>query len=97
MALSLIQQNVLSRIQTLAAEQVNSKAELLQLIGMYGNEFPSPPIDADLQLYPSLAHVTSAEFVAATVALAAINTTLGEFNVAGSNVVKLLKIVGGSR
>jgi hypothetical protein len=97
MALTNIQQNVLSRIQALAKSQIDDKAEMTKLIGMYGNEFPSPPSDADLALYPPFAHITSAEFVAGAGALVAINTTLGEFNVAGSNVVKLLKIVDGSR
>lgn len=95
MALTSIQQNLLSRIQKLAKSQVDAKAEMTQLIGMYGNEFPTPPTTVDLQSYPPFAHITTAEFVDAAGALVAINTTLGEFNVAASNVVKLLKIVEG--
>lgn len=93
MALTDIQQNIIIRIQALALNQVNDKAELMILIGMYGNEFPSPPSTADLQLYPATAHITQQEFTDAAGALVAINTSLGEFSTAGSNVVKLLKIV----
>jgi len=95
MALTSIQANILSRIQKLAKQEVEVKSEMVQLIGMWGNEFPTAPTTADLQQFGPFAHITQAELLDAAAALVAINGTLGEFNVATSNVVKLLKIVEG--
>ena len=93
MALTIIQTRVLEQIQALANTEVANKATLTRLIGMWANEFPVAPTTAELQTYPDFAHMTQEELVAAAGALSAINTTLGEFNVPTSNVVKLLKIV----
>lgn len=93
MALTNIQQNILDQIQQLAERQVEDKATMTRLIGMWGNEFPQLPTLADLQALPGFAHMTPQELSDGAVALLAINTTLGEFNVPTSNVVKLLKIV----
>ena len=95
MALTNVQQNVLSRIQKLAKTQVDAKSEMVQLIGMWGNEFPTAPATVDLEKFAPFAHITQAELLDAAAALVAINTTLGEYNAATSNVVKLLKIVEG--
>jgi len=91
MALTIIQTRVLEQIQALANTEVTNKATLTRLIGMWANEFPVAPTTAELQT--DFAHMTQEELVAAAGALSAINTTLGEFNVPTSNVVKLLKIV----
>ena len=91
--LSLIQQNILDQIQQLAERQVDDKAVMTRLIGMWGNEFAQMPTLDDLQAYPGFAHITPQELGDGAAALLAINTTLGEFNVPTSNVVKLLKIV----
>ena len=95
MALNNVQQNVLSRIQKLAKSQVDAKSEMVQLIGMWGNEFPTAPTTADLEKFTPFAHITQAELIDAAAALVAVNATLGEYSVATSNVVKLLKIVEG--
>lgn len=95
MALTNVQQNILSRIQRLAKLQVDTKSEMVQLIGMWGNEFASAPATSELQQYAPFAHITQVELSDAAAALVAINTTLGEFSSATSNVVKLLKIVEG--
>jgi hypothetical protein len=97
MALTNIQQNILSRIQALAAQEVKNKSEATLLSGMWANEFSVVPTTQDLQAYPPFAHITTAELTDAAAALVAINTTRGEFSTAGSNVVKLLKIVDGGR
>lgn len=95
MALTNIQQNILSRIQKLAQTEIDAKNEATTLIGMWGNEFPQLPTLDDLQAYAPFAHITPQELSDAAAALLAINTPRGEFNVATSNIVKLLKIVEG--
>ena len=90
-----IQLNVLDKIQKLALNFVDDRAELTKLIGMWGNEFSVVPETAELQEIPQFAHMTKAELTAAAGALLAVSTALGEFNEANSNVVKLLKIVKG--
>lgn len=97
MALTQIQQNILSRIQKLSQTELDAKNEATALIGMWGNEFGTLPTLADLQAYPPFAHITPTELSDGAGALLAINSTRGEFNVTGSNVVKLLKIVNGAK
>ena len=92
MPLTIIQTRVIEQIQALANESVSAKEAMTRLIGMYGNEFAVPPTTEQLQEYPEFAHMTQDEFTAAAGALVAINTVLGEFDDANSNVVKLLKI-----
>lgn len=93
MPLTNIQQDVLSSIQDLASNLVSDKGTFTKLIGMWGNEFPTMPTQEQLEEYEPFKHMTVQELSDAAGALVAINTVLGEFSVAGSNVVKLLKIV----
>ena len=92
MALTIIQTRVIEQIQSLANQSVSMKATVTRLVGMFGNEFETPPTTEQLQEYPDFAHMTQAEFTAAALALVAINNVLSEFGDANSNVVKLLKI-----
>ena len=92
MALTIAQKNVLSEFQQESTELIKIKYRMIALVQMYTNENIGAVTDSDLLTLPETAHVTAAELQAAGTALAAINTTLGDFS-AASNVAKLLKIV----
>ncbi len=92
MALTNVQQNIVSELQALAGELLSIKNRLNSLTEMYTNEGIGALTDADFQLYAEFVHITAAELSAAAGALVAVNTALGDFT-AGSNVSKLLKIL----
>jgi hypothetical protein len=92
MAVTIAQSNVLSEMQTEASELISIKARMNSLVLMYASESIAALTDADIQSLAEFAHVTAVELQAAGVALAAINTALGDFS-QNSNVAKLLKIV----
>ena len=91
-----MQQNILSRIQKLAKQEVASKDEATQLIGMWGNEFAVMPTTETIQQYAPFAHVTAQEVIDGASALVSINAERGEYDTPTSNIVKLLRIVNGS-
>jgi hypothetical protein len=92
MSLTLAQQNVVSELQTMASEVVRTKYRMIALVQMYVNESIGSLTTDDLHWYADFAHLTAAELQDAAAALAAINTTIGDFG-AASNAAKLLKIV----
>lgn len=92
MALNIAQQNVVSELQIMAAEVVKTKYRMIALVQMYTNEAIAALTTEDLQGYADFAHMTATELQEAAAALAAINTTIGDFG-AASNAAKLLKIV----
>ena len=92
MALTIAQQNVVSELQIIAADVIKAKYRMIALVQMYTNESIAALTTGDLQAYADFAHLTAAELQEAAAALAAINTTIGDFG-ASSNVAKLLKIV----
>lgn len=91
MAMTNVQQNVVSEIQKIAVELISIQARLTTLSTMYTNESIGSLTDADFAQYAPFAHILAAEFTAAAGALVAINTTLGTNST--SNWAKLLKIV----
>lgn len=91
MAMTMVQQNVCSKIQAIAIDLIAMQQSLTSLGAMWTNENIGSLTDADFAELAPFAHITAAEFVAAGGALVAINTTLGSG--AGSNWAKLLKIV----
>lgn len=92
-ALTNVQQNIVSELQTMASQLVSVQSRCTLLAAMYTNENIGSLTDADFAVIPSFAHITAAELQAAAVAIAAINTALN----AGtpSNWSKMLKITEG--
>lgn len=93
MAMTNVQQNIVSEMQTMASQLVTVQSRCTLLAAMYTNEAIGSLTDADFAAIPSFAHIVAAEFQAAAVAIAAINTALN----AGtpSNWSKMLKITEG--
>ena len=94
MALTNVQQNIVSELQAISGELISIKNRLNSLTQMYTSEGIAALLDEDFQLYAEFAHITAAELQAAGGALLSIDTALGDFT-AGSNVSKLLKILRG--
>jgi len=92
MPLTIAQQNVVSELQIMASDVVRTKYRMIALVQMYTNEAIGSLTTEDLQIYAEFAHMTATELQEAAAALAAINTTIGDFG-AASNAAKLLKIV----
>lgn len=93
MAMTNVQKNVATELQTIASELISMQSRCTMLASMWTNESMAALIDADFAEFAPFAHVTSAEFTTAATAIAAVNTTLN----AGtpSNWSKMLKIVPG--
>lgn len=91
--MSAVQQNVVSEIQSLAADEIRIQSRLTAIAAMYTNEGLASLVDADFALYAPFVQITASEFQAACGALAAINAAIN----AGtpSNWSKLLKICEG--
>lgn len=94
MALTAVQQNVASEMQTLASDILSIKNRLAVTVVMFLAEGMAQVVEADLQALPEFAHVTVVELVAAKGALNDINVSVGEY-VVGSNATKLMRIVRG--
>lgn len=92
MALTIAQQNVVSEFQMLASDLIKAKYRMIALVQMYVNESIVTVTTEDLQQYPEFAHITASELQDAAGALAAVNTTIGDFG-AATNAAKLVKIV----
>lgn len=92
MPLTIAQQNVVSELQIIASEIIRTKYRMIALVQMYTNESIGSLTTQDLQEYADFAHMTYLELQDAAAALAAINTTIGDFS-AATNAAKLLKIV----
>lgn len=90
MAMTNVQKNIASELQSMAATLVLIQSRTALLSSMFTNENMASLTDQDFAAIPGFAHITSAEFVAAATAIAAVNTTLN----AGtpSNWAKMLKI-----
>lgn len=93
MALTVVQQNILSQIQQLAERLSEDQATMTRLTAMWTNEFPTPPTTADIQALSEFAHVTQTELTDAAGALVAVSNTLGVYATPTSNINKLAKIV----
>lgn len=91
MAMTNVQQNVVSEIQKIASELISIQARLTTISAMYSNESIGSLTDADFAAYEPFKHILASEFAAAAGALVAVNTTLGTNST--SNWAKLLKIV----
>jgi len=92
MAMTEVQKNIVSEMQTISSELLSIKGRMTSLVGMYANEGIGVLADADLAGTAPFAHVLATELQAAGAALVAINTALGDWTSA-SNIAKLLKIV----
>lgn len=91
MAMTNVQQNVVSELQRMAADLISVQSRATMLAAMYTNENLGNLADADFQAIPPFEHILASEFQAAATAIAAVNTALN----AGtpSNWAKMLKIV----
>lgn len=92
MALTVVQQNILSQIQKIAEQLGSIQSSMVKLSAMWTNEFQTPPTTDDLKALPEFAHVTQAELVDAATALVAISNVLGTYATSASNINKLAKI-----
>lgn len=92
MAMTQVQKNVISEMQTMASELLSIKGRMTSLTAMYANEGIAALTDADFAVIAPFAHILAAELQAAGAALVAVNTALGDWTPT-SNVAKLLKIV----
>lgn len=90
MAMTYVQTQICTEVQTIAEELLSIRGRLTTITEMYGNENIVALDDDAFAAVPRFAHITAAEFGAAAGALVAINTALGTG--AGSNSAKLLKI-----
>ncbi len=93
MALTAVQQNLVSAMQEVAEELLVIKNRLAIIGLMYVTESMSTLSDPELQALSPFAHVTVVELTAAKNALGEINTAMGEY-VVGSATTRLTKIVG---
>lgn len=93
MAMTNVQKNIASELQTMAAQLVTVQSRCTMIAAMFTNENMGALTDADFAAIAPFAHITTAEFTAASVAIAAVNTVLN----AGtpSNWAKMLKITEG--
>lgn len=92
MAISNVQKNVASKMQTIATKILQVKNSLSVVVAMYTAEGMTTLTDADYAGLEEFAHVTVAEMTAAKNALDAINTTIGDY-AAGTNATKLMRII----
>ena len=93
MALTYVQQNLASEMQSMAEEIISIKNRLAVIGAMFLSEGMATIAEADLQALPPFAHVTVGELVEAKNAIGILNTSLGEY-VQGTPIAKLTKIVG---
>jgi len=93
MALTAVQQNLATEMQTCAEEILALKGRIDAIMAMHASEAMTTISDADLQALTPFAHMTVVELTAARNAFAAIQTALGGY-VAGEQAYRLMKIVG---
>lgn len=91
MALTIVQQNVLMEMQTLAKQVIALKSRARNVVEMYVNESVTSLTDVDIQALGSFAGVTASELQLAKAALDTVATAIGEY-VAGTPATRLLKI-----
>ena len=91
MAMTNVQKNVASVIQSTAMDILEIKNRLSVITQMYQTEGMANLIDADYA-ETELEHVTVAEMTAAKNALDAINTAIGDYAV-NTNATKLTKVL----
>lgn len=90
MAMTNVQKNIASELQTMAAQLVLVQSRATALAAMYANESMGSLQDADFAEIAPFAHITAAEFGAAAAAIAAVVATLNAGTPA--NWAKMLKI-----
>lgn len=94
MSITYVQQNILTEMQHIAAQQLSLRNRLAAVVAMWGAESMSQLTDADLAQLAEFAHVTAAELAAAKNGMDTIVTAIGEY-AAGTPATRLLRIVGG--
>jgi hypothetical protein len=93
MAMTNVQKNIASELQVMASQLISVQSRCTLLAAMYTNENMGALTDADFAEIAPFAHITAAEFAAAAVAIAAVNTALNSGT--PPNWSKMLKIVEG--
>jgi predicted AAA+ superfamily ATPase len=92
MAISNVQQNILTAMQQTAKAQLVLQNTMVELVAMWTAESMPQVTDADLAGLAEFAHVTAAELAGAKNAMDTISTAIGAY-AAGTPATKLLKIV----
>ncbi len=92
MTASMVQQNILTEMQSIATTQLNLKSRLEAIVAMWAAESMADLTDADLQELAEFQHVTAQELAASKNAMDAIATAIGAY-AAGTPATKLLRIV----
>jgi len=93
MALTAVQQNLVSAMQASAEEILSLKGVMEAIVAMYASEGMTAITDEDLQIYDPFAHITVNELTAAKNAYNDLKTALGGY-VGGEAAYKLMRIVG---
>jgi len=93
MALTTVQQNLVSAMQASAEEILSLKGVMEAIVAMYASEGMTSITDEDLQMYAPFAHITAVELTAAKNAYDDLKTALGGY-IGGEAAYKLMKIVG---
>jgi predicted lipoprotein len=92
MSTSMVQQNILTEMQSVATQQLALKNRLEALVAMWSAENMSTLIDVDLQELAEFVHVSAQELAAAKNAMDTISAAIGAY-AAGTPATKLLRIV----
>lgn len=93
MALSAQNQNLISNLQTMAADLLETQREIDLLIAQWNqNDVFNSISDADIAAIPAFAHLTKSEVANSITAITAVTTALGDLT--SGQAVNLLKMKG---